>query len=237
MQIGGLQKLSLIDYPGKLACVIFVFGCSFRCGFCHNPSLVLPDKENKIIFKEEITDFLIKRKKYLEGVCITGGEPLINKDMPEFIEEIKKLGYAVKIDTNGTNPEMLKDVIERKIVDYIAMDIKIDKENYDILTATEVDIEKIEESIKIIINSGLNYEFRTTCIPGYHTKEIMEKIGQWIISLTGKKPNKYFIQRFVPKENGLIEEKFSKITATTDNELNQIKEVAEKYFEHVEIRG
>lgn len=237
MQIGGLQKLSLIDYPGKIACIIFLFGCSFRCGFCHNPSLVIPEKEVKKIFKEEVLEFLEKRKKYLDGVCITGGEPLINKELPAFIEEIKKIGYAVKIDTNGTNPLMLKELIERKLVDYIAMDIKADKENYDMITNTEVDTEDIEESIKLAMGSGLPYEFRTTCVPGHHTKKVIENIGLWLMNLTGNKPKKYVLQRFIPRDNGLIDERFSKIAATTDEELNELKEIARRYFENVFTRG
>lgn len=237
MQIGGLQKLSLIDYPGKIACILFLFGCSFRCGFCHNPSLVIPEREVKKIFKEEVLEFLERRRKYLDGVCITGGEPLINKELPAFIEEIKKLGYAVKIDTNGTNPAMLKELIERKLVDYIAMDVKADKENYDLLTNTKVYIEDIEESMKLTMASGLPYEFRTTCIPGYHTKKTIENLGLWMMNLTGNKPRKYVLQRFIPRDNGLIDERFSKIAATTDEELGELKESAGRYFENVTSRG
>lgn len=237
MQISSLQKLTLIDYPGKIACSIFLFGCNLRCGFCHNPGLVIPEKENKPISKEEILDFLKKRKQYLDGVCITGGEPLINKELPQFIEQIKKLGYSVKIDTNGTNPEMLNELINKKLVDYIAMDIKSDKENYFYLTNTEVNFKKIEESIKSIIYSGLDYEFRTTCISKYHTKEVIEKIGQWFIEITGKKPKNYFIQKFIKRENGLIDENFSKCEEMSETEIGELKGVAEKYFENTKIRA
>jgi pyruvate formate lyase activating enzyme len=237
MQISSLQKLTLIDYPGKIACSIFLFGCNLRCGFCHNPSLVIPEKENKPILKEEVLDFLKKRRQYLDGVCITGGEPLLNSSLPGFIEQIKKLGYSVKIDTNGTNPEMISDLINRKLVDYIAMDIKTYKEDYYPLTNTEVNMEKIEESMKIISNSGIEYEFRTTCIPGYHTKETIEKIGQWIVMLTGKKPKKYFLQNFVKNTSGFIDDKFSNIEDMPEEDLEILKKAAECYFEKVEIRN
>ncbi len=237
MQISGLQKLTLIDYPNKIACTIFLFGCNFRCGFCHNPNLVIPEKENKPILKEEVLDFLKKRKPYLDGVCITGGEPLINNSLPGFIEQIKKLGYSVKIDTNGTNPEMISELIERKLVDYIAMDIKTYKEDYYTLINSETDMEKIEKSIKIIVGSNIDYEFRTTCILGYHPKEAIEKMGQWIVVLTGKKPKKYFIQNFISRTGGLVDDKFSNIEELPREELEILKRTAENYFEKVEIRN
>jgi pyruvate formate lyase activating enzyme len=236
MQISGLQKLTLIDYPNKIACTIFLFGCNFRCGFCHNPNLILPERENKPILKEEVLDFLKKRKPYLDGVCITGGEPLINPSLVRFVEQIKELGYAVKIDTNGTNPEMISELIERKLVDYIAMDIKNYKEGYYPLTNSEADMEKIEESIKLLVNSNIEYEFRTTCIAGYHSKEAIEKIGQWLVSLTGKKPRRYSIQKFINRESGLVDDKFSSIGEMSRQELEILKRVAEDYFEEVRIR-
>jgi len=236
MQISGLQKLTLIDYPGKIACSIFLFGCNFKCGFCHNPSLVISEKENKPILKEEVLDFLKKRKPYLDGVCITGGEPMINESLPGFIEQIKKLGYSVKIDTNGTNPEMLSDLISRKLVDYIAMDIKTYKEDYYSLTKLEVNMEKVEESIKIISGSDINYEFRTTCIPGRHTEEAIEKLGQWVVLLAGKKPKKYFLQGFINRKEGLVDDNFSTIENMQEKELESLKKTAEKYFEKVGIR-
>ncbi len=236
MQIGSLQKLTLIDYPGKIACILFLFGCNFKCGFCHNPSLVLPEKAGRIILKEEVLDFLERRKKYLDGICITGGEPLINKELPPFIEQIKKIGYSVKIDTNGTNPEMLSYLIDNKLVDYIAMDIKSDRENYFNLTNTEADIKKIEESIRLIVYSGVNYEFRTTCISKYHTKETIEKIGQWLLEIAGEKPKNYVIQKFVRRENGLIDEKFMKYEELSEKEMEELREAAEKYFENTEVR-
>ncbi|MBU3941818.1 MAG: anaerobic ribonucleoside-triphosphate reductase activating protein, partial [Nanoarchaeota archaeon] len=191
MQIAGLQKLTLIDYPDKIACTIFLFGCNFRCGFCHNPELVLSDKPKKEYKEKKILDFLRQRKKYLDAICITGGEPLINFDLPELLKKIKGLGFLVKLDTNGSNPKRLKELISKKLVDYIAMDIKADKDNYNVLAEVKIDINQIEESIKLIINSGLDYEFRTTVIKGYHDAEKLRKIGEWISSFG--KAKKYVI--------------------------------------------
>ena len=235
MQIAGLQKLTLIDYPDKLACTIFLFGCNFRCGFCHNPELVLSDKPKKEYKEKEILDFLKQRKKYLDAVCITGGEPLVNSDLPELLKKIKELGFLIKMDTNGSNPNELKKLIDKKLINYIAMDIKADKDNYNVLAGVKVDINRIEESMKIIINSGLNYEFRTTVIKGYHNPEKLKKIGKWINSFGNAK--KYVIQNFIPRQGKLIDEKFEKIIPFDDNELEEMKKAVLPYFEKVSVRA
>ncbi len=235
MQIAGLQKLTLIDCPDKIACTIFLFGCNFRCGFCHNPELVLPDNPEKIYKEKEILDFLRQRKKYLDAVCITGGEPLINPELNELLRKIKELGFIVKLDTNGSNPNKLKELIDEKIIDYIAMDIKADKDNYNTLAGVKIDINQIEESMKIIINSGLDYEFRTTVIKGYHDAEKLRKIGEWISSFG--KAKKYVIQNFIPREDKLVDEKFEKIIPFEDNKLDEMKKAVSGYFEKTEIRN
>ena len=227
MKIGGLQKFSLIDYPGKIACSIFLSGCDFRCRFCHNPELVFNEESN--FSEKEVLDFLEKRKGKLEGVCITGGEPLINNDLIEFLKKIKNLGYEIKIDTNGSNPELLKKIIENKLVDYIALDIKADKDNYNLISGTEIDTKKIEESLRIIINSGIDYEVRTTAVRNYNN---LEKIGKW---LSNFKIKKYVIQNFVIRDK-LIDNNFKKIKQYSEEELNEIKEVIKEYYEIVEIR-
>ena len=235
MQIAGLQKLTLIDYPDKIACTIFLFGCNFRCGFCHNPELVLPDKPEKTYKEKEILDFLRQRKKYLDAVCITGGEPLINSNLHELLKKIKELGFLIKLDTNGSNMERLKELTDKKLIDYIAMDIKADKNNYNVLAGVKVDINRIEESMKIIMNSGLNYEFRTTVIRGYHNTEKLRKIGKWINSLG--KAKKYVIQNFIPRQGKLVDKKFEKVVSFEDNELDEMKKAVSDYFEKVEIRN
>jgi len=237
MNITELQKLSLIDYPGKLACTIFLFGCNFRCGFCHNPELVLPERAVVGYREEEVLEFLNERKKYLDGVCITGGEPLLNPTLPVFLDKIKKLGYKIKIDTNGSNPNLLKEIIEKKLVDYIAMDVKADKENYDVLCGKEVDLKEIEKSVELILDSDLDYEFRTTVIRGYHTPDRLKKIGEWLFSIRNFKPKLFCIQNFVPREGKLVDEKFEKIKQFSDKELNDMKKEIEGYFEEIRIRN
>ncbi len=200
MEIGGLQKSTLIDYPGQIACTVFLIGCNFRCPWCYSPELVLPDEIMKQlkISEKDFFDFLEKRKNLLGGVVVCGGEPTINFGLLEFISRIKIMGFKVKLDTNGSNPEMLKKLIKEKLIDYIAMDIKapLRKENYEKLVGTKINLKEIKESIKVIKNSGIDYEFRTTVIPDFHTKkdivEIVENISP---------AKKYFLQDFRPEKN------------------------------------
>jgi len=234
MIIKNLQKLTTIDYPGKLACTIFIFGCNLRCSFCHNPSLIFK-KDDIEIKKEEVFEFLKKRKKYLDGVCFTGGEPLATLDF-EFVSEIKKLGYKIKIDTNGTYPEKLKQLIDNNLVDYIAMDIKTSKEKYESLTKFN-DIKKIEESIRLI-SDFKNYEFRTTIIPTHHTIEDINKIKSWLLSVSGKtKLKSYYIQSFVSRPGNMLSSEFDCINSSSDQFLNEIKAVMQPIFEACEIRN
>jgi len=233
MIIVGIEKTTFIDFPGKIACTLFVMGCNFRCGFCHNPELVT-EKNRKEISQNEILDFLGKRKKQLEGVCITGGEPLININ-PEFLKKIKELGYFIKIDTNGSFPEKLKEIIDKKLVDFIAMDIKSSKENYNNITNSEINLKDIEKSIKLISNSGVGYEFRTTIIENIHNNEEIKKIGIWLNEICDKKPEKFALQGF--KNNGkFIDMKFKTIMNTSSKRLEELKNIAEDYFKKVEIR-
>jgi len=198
MRIGGLQKLTLIDYPGKLSCTVFLVGCNYRCGFCHNPELVLPEEINEaeLIPEKDFFEFLKERKGILEGVCVGGGEPTMSRDLPEFFQKIKKMGYQIKLDTNGSNPQMLKDLIARKLVDYVAMDIKAPKEKYaEVIGLKEVSthylLNSIEQSINILKENKIDSEFRTTLVPGLLEKEDILKIVQWL-----KPAKKYFLQNF-----------------------------------------
>ncbi len=200
MMIGGLQKLTLIDYPGKIACTVFTVGCNFRCHFCHNPELINPAKFklSEIIEEKVFFDFLNSRHGLLDGVCITGGEPTLYPDLPEFIKKIKELGFLVKLDTNGTNPEMIGVLVAEKLIDYVAMDIKtkLKTQNskfktYDEVVGVKVDLSNIEKSIKIIMQSGIDYEFRTTMVPKLHTEEDIMQIAE---ELRGAK--KYYLQQF-----------------------------------------
>ena len=232
MIINGLQKLTLIDYPDELACTIFIYGCNFRCGFCHNPELVIGMAGNKIS-EEEFLIFLEKRKKYLGGVCITGGEPLMSLEI-NFLKKIKEIGYKIKIDTNGSFPDKLKEIIKESLVDYIAMDIKSSKEKYPEVAKANVDINKIEQSIKII-SEFPDYEFRTTVLESIHTKKEIEKIMEWLEGISGKKLKRFCFQGF--KNNGkFVDEEFSKVKDTRAESLNELKEIAAPYFGGVIVR-
>ncbi len=196
MKFFGLQKLTLLDYPGKVACTIFTGGCNFRCPFCHNASLVLRPGECRAFSEEEILSFLKKRIGILEGVCITGGEPLMQNGIDGFIAKVKELGYSVKLDTNGSFPDKLKDLVDRGLVDKVAMDIKNSKEKYPITVGIEdYDISPVERSVDILMNGNVDYEFRTTVVKNLHTLDDMVAIGEWI---TGA--GAYYIQNF--KDSG-----------------------------------
>lgn len=164
MRIGGLQKFSLIDYPGKVACVIFTQGCNFRCRYCHNPELVIPERFCSVIPEEQIFKFLKSRQQYLQGVVVSGGEPTIQGDIIAFLEKIKQLGYLIKLDTNGSQPDILRQLIHLKLINCIAMDVKAPLDRYEEIIDASIDEKKIKESIDIIINSGITHEFRTTVI-------------------------------------------------------------------------
>lgn len=192
MIIEGLQKTTLLDYPGLVACTVFAHGCNLRCPFCHNAGLVVRKPEN-LISREELGAFLQKRKGILDGVCLTGGEPLAQKDAIEFIEFLKSFGYKIKLDTNGFYPDRLKTVIEEGLVDYIAMDIKSSPENYHkAVGIQDIDIAPMNESVSIIMTSGIDYEFRTTAVKGIHTADDFKGISEFI-----KGAKKYFIQQFI----------------------------------------
>ena len=224
----GVQKLTLIDYPGKIACTLFTFGCNFRCPYCHNPELVL-DNGIPSIPEEQIMGFLEKRKNFLEGVCITGGEPTLYSDLPEFIKKVKALGFSVKLDTNGTNPKMVKELIDRKLVDYIAMDIKAPLEKYDDVVRVKADKKKIKESIEII-KAFPEYEFRTTILPDLLSKNDMIAIAKW---LSGAK--RFFIQQFKPSKT--LDKSFLGKRTYTKDELEDIRETIKSFFEVCEIRN
>jgi len=233
MQIAGIQKTTLVDYPGKVAATIFTRGCSFRCGFCHNPELVIPEQFNPLISEEEILTFLNNRIGKLEAVCITGGEPMIQSDIAEFIRKIKEMGFLVKLDTNGSRPTGLKPLILSGNIDYIAMDIKSSLEKYSMTTGCHSReggnlISDIKKSINLIMNSGIDYEFRTTVCHPLHEVEDFEEIGKLI---QGAK--RYYIQNFV--ESKQIDEKI-KYEEFTDEELEKSKDIIGKHVKEVGIR-
>ncbi len=235
MTIGGLQKLTLIDFPGKIACTVFTVGCNFRCPFCHNPELVDPAglKLSEIIDEKDFFSFLESRKSLLDGVCITGGEPTLHSDLPEFIKKIKKMGFLVKLDTNGTNPGVVSSLIEGKAVDYFAMDIKTrlqDVVTYSKVVRIEADVEKIKKTIKLIMDSGVDYEFRTTVVPGLHAEEDILCIAD---SIRGAK--KYFLQQFRPGKK-ILDKECGDIKPYPEDFLKTIKDKIKGFFEICEVR-
>ncbi len=228
--IKGWQKTSLIDFSPYTVSVIFLGGCSFRCDYCHNPDLVLNFNKIPDIDVNEVIEYLKSKKKWIDGVCITGGEPTIYKDLPEFVSKFKEIGMKIKLDTNGTNPLMIKELIEAKLVDYIAMDIKTVLEEYEKVTVVNVDKDKIKESIDLIRNSSVDYEFRTTLIPGIVGKKEIFLIGKW---LEGSK--KFVIQNFRGTRE-IIENKLKDLQGYSKDELNEIVEEIKSFFEKVEVR-
>lgn len=193
MVIQGLQKLTLLDYPGQVACTVFTAGCNFRCPFCHNASLVIDTYHNENIPEGEVFAFLKKRQGILDGVCVSGGEPLIQHGIIKFLERIKELGYAVKLDTNGSFPDKLERAVEEGLVDYVAMDIKNSRENYGrTVGIVDYDIQNIQKSVNFLLSDRVPYEFRTTVVREFHQRSDFEAIAEWI-----RGAQRYYLQQFV----------------------------------------
>ena len=228
--IKGFQKLSLIEYPEKIAAIVFVGKCDFKCHFCYNIDLVKNYDKLPDIPEKEITDFLVTRKGLLDGIAITGGEPTVHKDLPEFIKKVKDMGFLVMLETNGSNPVILKELIDKKLVDYIAMDIKAPLEKYDDITGVKVNKKSIQESIDIIRNSGLDYEFRTTVIPKHFKEEDALVIGKWL-----KGSKKYFLQQFRPEKT--LNEEYRKMESYPAEKLKELAEKMKPFFDSVKVRG
>ena len=230
MLITGFQKSTLLDYPGKVAALIFTYGCNLRCSYCHNPELVtLPCIPSTIVKEEYILEYLKERKNLLDAVVITGGEPTIQSDLIPFIKNIKKLGYLFKLDTNGTNSKIVKDLLDLDIVDYWAMDVKYEKELYFQNLEEEIDYKEIVKSIELIKERGKDYEFRTTYVKGIHTINSAKGIGELI-----KGSKRYYIQNFRPGKT--IDPSLDFSNSFTEKELKQIKNIALKYINDVQIR-
>lgn len=231
MKIGGLQKLTLIDFPDRIACTVFSLGCNYRCPFCYNPELVLPEKMEKQppIAEKDFFDFLAGRKELLEGVVLGGGEPTIHQDLPAFVKKIKKLGFLVKLDTNGSNPRMLKKLIDKNLVDYVAMDIKAPRGSYRKLTGRLIDIKDIEKSINILKENKVDHEFRTTITPTLLEKEDIIKIAKWL-----SPAKKYFLQNFRPEK--AIDPELKKIKPYSDDYLSDCCQAVSPFFETCRVR-
>ncbi len=230
MQIHGFAKLTLLDYPGRIAATVFTGGCNFRCPFCHNAVLVLDPNAQPLIPEDEVLRELESRKNKLEGVCITGGEPTLNRDLPEFIEKVRALGLLVKLDSNGTSPDMIADLIDRGLVDYIAMDIKSSPEGYSkAVGLKEMSMDNIFRSVDLIMQSGIDYEFRTTVVDGIHTADDFKKTGIWI-----KGAKAYYLQQY--KDSGdLIAPRG--LASPSKETLEKYREILLPYVPNTSIRG
>jgi pyruvate formate lyase activating enzyme len=234
MIIKGLQRLSTIDFLPYRACTVFTYGCNFRCGFCHNPELVTGTGGER--YPENfVFNFLNQRIRLLEGVCISGGEPTMQTDLELFIQKVKEMGFAVKLDTNGSKPSVLQDLLRDKLVDYVAMDVKGSRELYPIITGREnVDLKAVEKGMGVVSEFS-GYEFRTTVVPRYHTPEAIEEMAKWMNSVCGGKPKKYFLQGF-KNQGKFVGPSFANEREVTEEYLIKLKKIAEPYFEKVEIR-
>ena len=226
MLISGLQKLTLLDYPGKTACTVFCYGCNFLCPFCHN-ALLVTEKPEGLISEDEVLSFFKKRQGILDGVCVTGGEPTLQKDLKEFLRKIKDMGFCVKLDTNGYKPELLNEIIDEGLCDYVAMDIKNTPEKYSITSGKEIDTDKILRSIAILKEGKIPCEFRTTVVKELHTTDDIIDIA----TLAGNIP--WFLQQFTDSGN-LIEEGFS---AYSKEEMLSLTEKAKEVHPLAQLRG
>ena len=229
MNILGMEKMSLVDYDGKVCATLFAGGCNFKCPFCHNSPLVIDFNNLPALYEQEVFSYLKKRQGILDGVCVSGGEPTLYKDLPEFIEKIKNLGYSVKLDTNGTNPDMVKTLKQNGLVDYFAMDIKNDKAHYsDIVGVPNYDTKNVEKTVEFFLSLDSGYEFRTTLINEFHKKENITFIGEWI-----KGANKYFLQKF--KDTGSCIK--NGLSAVSDQTVKEFIEILKSNIANVFTRG
>ncbi len=230
MLIGGIQTLTLLDFPGKVACIVFLAGCNMRCGYCHNPEMVLPEKikSQTLIPPEKILNFLDSRDGFLEGVVISGGEPTIHSDLPKFIRTLKEKKLLVKLDTNGTNPQMLQELIDENLIDYVAMDIKESKKNYSKLTCLDNCWKDIEQSFQLLQDSTIPFEVRSTFIGNYHTEKSIKEMAK-----AAQGAQQYTVQNFRPKIT--LDPKFKQYRSFTNNEIDHITSILKEAGHNTKI--
>ena len=227
MNVQGYQKLTLLDYPGRTACTVFTGGCNLRCPFCHNAGLVRTPLAGPNL-TDEVLEYLQKRRGILDGVCVTGGEPLLQPDLEGFLRKVKEMGYAVKLDTNGMLPQRLAVILATNLVDYVAMDIKSSPDGYAAATGTDADVSAVTDSLSILRQSGIPFELRTTAVRGIHTEADFAAIGEWL----GEVPA-YFIQRFVDSGQ-LLGEGFD---AFSPEEMERLLTTVRKHIPTAQLRG
>ena len=225
--------MTLLDFPGRVACTVFLGGCNFRCPFCHN-SEILDGTEEAVMDDQQLLAFLKKRQGILEGVCITGGEPTLKRGLEELLREIKALGYPVKLDTNGYRPDVLKHLVEAGLVDYVAMDIKNSPAEYGKTAGlSKLDITRIEESIRFLTSGVVDYEFRTTVVAQLHSEDAIRQMGQWLHETAQRKPRRLFLQSFVDRDTVM----FAGLSAPTEAQMARYREILAPFAEIVKIRG
>ena len=229
MKLYGLQKLTLLDFPEKVACTVFLGGCNLRCPFCHNSVLVFPEPDDETMTEEAFFRFLDKRAGVLDGVAVTGGEPLLTSDVLPFLERIKAKGFAVKLDTNGSFPKRLREAVDNGLVDYVAMDIKNSPEKYAVTCGLPVfDLGKVQQSVRFLLDGTIPYEFRTTVVDEFHEAADMEAIGKWIAGARA-----YYLQNFVDSGACIREG----LHAKTPEELHLFRSLLTKYVPNTQVRG
>ncbi len=227
MNIQGFQKLTLLDYPGKVACTVFTGGCNLRCPFCHNFQLATGSETGPDL-TGEVTEYLSKRRGIIDGVCITGGEPLLWNDLEEFIDSVRGMGYLVKLDTNGTRPDRLSKLLQKGKLDYVAMDIKSSIGSYEKLSGCDVDTSAVKQSVEILKNANIPYEFRTTAVKGLHEMKDFEEMAEWL-----KGDSRYYLQKFVMNETVPGKE----LDTFSDAEMKNILQTVKAKLPNTEIRG
>lgn len=229
MEIEGLQKLTLLDFPGRVACTVFTPGCNFRCPFCQNASLVIDAPVKGAVDPEDFFSFLSKRKGILDGVAITGGEPLLQRDIDSFISRVRDMGFLVKLDTNGSFPEILRDLVQRGLVDYVAVDIKNSRRKYPLTSGcSEAQLKKVEETVAFLKTGAVDYEFRTTVVAQFHEAEDFTEIGEWIAGA-----GRYFLQKF--EDSGEIIQ--DGLGPASKEEMELFAEKVRPYVGEVSLRG
>lgn len=232
MKIAGLQKMTLLDFPGKVACTVFLTGCNFRCPFCHNSQLLGAEAESHLS-PEELLAFLHKRKGILDGVCITGGEPTLQPDLAELLRAIKAMGYPVKLDTNGSRPDVLKALVDGALVDYVAMDIKNGPDHYSQTVGVPADLSKIEESLRFLLEGSIDYELRTTVAQPLHSQESMASMAAWLQGVSGgKKARRLFLQTFVDRDTVAV----SGLTPPSQWQMKHYRDILSPLAETIGIR-
>jgi pyruvate formate lyase activating enzyme len=229
LPVKGFQKMSMVDYPGKLCSVVFVANCNFRCPYCQNPDLILNYRNLPSIPERKVLEYLKKRRKWVDGVCITGGEPCLHEDLAGFIRKLKSMRFLVKLDTNGSNPEILGDLIRNRFLDYIAMDIKAPLKRYSEVAGVKVNVLNVRKSAALVMKSGIDYEFRTTVLPRLFGEDDMVSIGRWL-----KGARLYCIHQF--RSLVTLDKAYQKEKAYPEEKLWEFARIAGPYFDRVEVR-